>query len=226
HPDAERAEREGEAGGEVEGELPAMDMVQDVPGATRPPSVVESTESEDEKAEMQVWLGDDGDWERCRTALKRIGRDGRKLELWKRWFGFGFRSEKDEDEEDKEESDEDDVGKGKVRAEQREVSSSSSSLEKELEEDVGVHTIQPPREYIARVIRDHGSEILRTFVFPDSRAQFVEILDAADLLGELKAGMGVSDQAQVLDFWSYAPTTPTSAHHDGAGKADTHSSSG
>ncbi|KAH9937697.1 uncharacterized protein B0H18DRAFT_867377, partial [Fomitopsis serialis] len=206
-PDAERADREGEAEGEVEGELLALDLVQDAPGATRPPSVAESEESEDEKAEAEVWIGDDGDWERCRTVLKKIGRDGRKLELWKRWFGFGFHSEKDEDDEEKEGADEEE-GKGEVKADEHEVSS-SSSLERELEEDVGVRPIHPPRDYIARVIRDHGSEILGTFVFPDSRAQFLEILDAANLLGEFKTGMGISDHAQAFDFWSYAPTSPT-----------------
>ncbi|KZT65136.1 hypothetical protein DAEQUDRAFT_769080 [Daedalea quercina L-15889] len=211
--DAERAEREGEAESELEGEMPAVEVAKDVYGATRPPSVVASEESEDEKAELEVWVGDDGDWERCRAALKKIGRDGRKLELWKRWFGFGFHSEKDEEKDEEE-------GKGKLKAEEYEV----SSLDNEIEEDVGVHPIQPPREYIATVVRAHGSDILRTFVFPDSRAQFLEILDAANLLGELKAGMGIADHAQVLDFWSYAPTSPTAGRRDEAGN-DPHTDS-
>lgn len=146
-PDAERAERAGEARGEAEGEMPAVEVLRDVPGATRPPSVAVSLASEDEKAEAEVWLGDDGDWERCRAALKRIGRDGRKLELWKRWFGFGFHSDSDEGSVDEHE-------KGKSKTEEHEVSS-TSSLDKELEEEVGVRPIQPPREYIARVVRDH-----------------------------------------------------------------------
>ena len=62
-----------------------------------------------------------------------------------------------------------------------------------------------------------GSEILQTFVFPDSRAQFLEILDAAGLLGELKSGMGVADSVEVLDFWSYAPRSPATARSEVAG---------
>jgi hypothetical protein len=35
-----------------------------------------------------VWRGDDPeqDWARCRALMRRVGRDGRKLELWKRWL--------------------------------------------------------------------------------------------------------------------------------------------
>lgn len=37
-----------------------------------------------------VWMGEDPDedWARCRTVLKCMGRDGRKLEVWKRWLGY------------------------------------------------------------------------------------------------------------------------------------------
>lgn len=143
-PDAERVDRAGEA----EGEMPAAGVLQDVPGATRPPSVVASVASEDDdKADGEVWLGDDGDWERCRVAFKRIGRDGRKLELWKRWFGFGFHS-------DTEEASEGEREKETSKTVEHEVSS-QSSLNKEIEEELGVRLIQPPREYIARVIRTH-----------------------------------------------------------------------
>lgn len=43
---------------------------------------------------QHVWKGGDPeqDWIRCHTLLKRLGRDGRKLELWKRWLG-GYYSE-------------------------------------------------------------------------------------------------------------------------------------
>lgn len=42
----------------------------------------------------EVWKGDDveQDWYRCHTLMKILGRDGRKLELWKRWLG-GYYSE-------------------------------------------------------------------------------------------------------------------------------------
>jgi hypothetical protein len=37
-----------------------------------------------------VWKGDDPeeDWERCHFLLRQLGRDGRKMELWKRWLGL------------------------------------------------------------------------------------------------------------------------------------------
>lgn len=44
----------------------------------------------------EVWQGDpEGDWQRCRSLLKHIGRDGRKLELWKLWLGYYHPEHKD-----------------------------------------------------------------------------------------------------------------------------------
>lgn len=38
---------------------------------------------------LEVWKGDsvEQDWLRCHNLMRRLGRDGRKLELWKRWLG-------------------------------------------------------------------------------------------------------------------------------------------
>ena len=55
-------------------------------GATRPPSVVLTVS--DVIGGTEIWKGDADDWERCHTALRRLGRDGRKLELWARWLGL------------------------------------------------------------------------------------------------------------------------------------------
>ena len=59
-------------------------------GMTRPPSVVtaESSEKgEDDEETMIVWQGDAQlDWERCRAVLKKLGTDGRQLELWQHWL--------------------------------------------------------------------------------------------------------------------------------------------
>ena len=37
----------------------------------------------------EVWKGHDAveDWERCHGLMRRLGRDGRKVELWRRWLG-------------------------------------------------------------------------------------------------------------------------------------------
>ena len=55
-------------------------------GATRPPFVM-LTVTDDSADDLPVWRGDAGDWQRCHLALRRLGRDGRKLELWARWLG-------------------------------------------------------------------------------------------------------------------------------------------
>lgn len=57
-----------------------------------PPSEI-SNNAADADAQ-DVWKGDsvEDDWIRCHTLMKRLGRDGRKLELWKRWLG-GYYSE-------------------------------------------------------------------------------------------------------------------------------------
>ena len=57
-----------------------------------PPSEVQSIGPDMDASE--VWKGDDveQDWCRCHKLMKKLGRDGRKLELWKRWLG-GYYSE-------------------------------------------------------------------------------------------------------------------------------------
>lgn len=56
-----------------------------------PPSVLDSHVEEDSFFEVEVdevWQSDDAEanWERCRVVMRRAGRDGRILELWRRWF--------------------------------------------------------------------------------------------------------------------------------------------
>jgi len=43
---------------------------------------------------LDVWRGHDveQDWTRCHALMKRLGRDGRKLELWRKWLS-GYCSE-------------------------------------------------------------------------------------------------------------------------------------
>jgi hypothetical protein len=45
---------------------------------------------------------------------------------------------------------------------------------------------------------------LRTFIYPESRARFLELLGHADLLPELNVGLGIGWSASEVDFWSYA----------------------
>lgn len=56
------------------------------------------------------------------------------------------------------------------------------------------------------------------FVYPDSRAQFVDLLGRAGLLPDLHAGFGMSDldSLQILDFWSYTRYEPGSSSGEAA----------
>lgn len=58
-------------------------------GSSQPPSVLDMiTEGSGQVAAIgEVWRGDvDGDWQRCQGLMKRFGRDGRRLELWRTWL--------------------------------------------------------------------------------------------------------------------------------------------
>lgn len=52
------------------------------------PSGLPSSSTERNLEELKnIWRGDDRDWARCHGALRSLGRDGRKLELWRHWIG-------------------------------------------------------------------------------------------------------------------------------------------
>jgi len=64
----------------------------------------------------------------------------------------------------------------------------------------------PPREWVIAAIREHMDEILKTFVYPDSRARFTTILHKIrDELGEDTEKFLSSYQS---DFWSYTFLNP------------------
>lgn len=130
----------------------------------------------------KLWVGDpDSDWDRCRRLLKRVGSDGRKLELWRLWLDLD-NLDKARDE------------KGKVRRQGEDYQPSGPTWKH------GEHS--PPLPYLKSMLQNHADAILRTFVFPESRAQFLELLMRAALLDELAAVWHLSP-ATVVDFWSY-----------------------
>lgn len=49
-----------------------------------------------------------------------------------------------------------------------------------------------------------GDAILRSFIYPDSRAQFLELLGFTGLLPEMNVGLGIGWSTTDIDFWSYA----------------------
>jgi hypothetical protein len=175
---------------------------------SQPPSVTFSiSETEHEGFELgvnDVWTGDDVelDWRRCHSFMKRLGRDGTKLELWKRWL----------------ETEPGRIRKGKQKQWTEDSGPLPSEAAKEARFDSGVYE-KPALEHIAAVLRVHvgailafisslindkqGNALLHSFIYPDSRAEFLELLGRAKLLPELNIRLGVGWSASEVDFWSY-----------------------
>lgn len=198
----------------------------DEEGATRPPSVILSVSDDDEKG-AAVWKGDEDDWDRCHTALRRLGRDGRKLELWASWLGIpesaslsrrGSRMPSLTQPRARGEPSE----LHETAPESEGLSTASSQTEADrLTADVGMDISQGSKEYIAAVVRTHvsvsrhpfhlhpadlsmqGPEILGSLVYPDSRAKLLCFFGQVGILEDLRAGLGASESARALDFWSY-----------------------
>ncbi|GJE86119.1 hypothetical protein PsYK624_021990 [Phanerochaete sordida] len=188
------------ASGLLEGILPRPDT-----GATRPPSVMVTadSESEDEKSwnEDVVWKGDVlGDWERCRRAMKKLDRDGRKLELWQRWLHELAPPEPEAVHElpvpRKQWTEDDTPLASQYDREGR------ATVDEKLAGDTGVVLDPAARDHVAQVLQVHGQDILQLFVYPDSRAQFIELITRAGLLADISGGLGGVSTMSMLDFWS------------------------
>jgi hypothetical protein len=166
-----------------------------------------------------VWQGYDTDqqWARCHALMNRLGRDGRKLELWKKWLGPHITN-----------VDSSAMGrnKGKQRQKPCAEGNTSQSSENLNPGDSPAHiasgTYSPALDHIACVVRKHVSpvinahslnlmrnllpqadSILRLFVFPESRAQFIKLLDRAGLLTHLSTKPNIGLSTSEVDFWSY-----------------------
>jgi len=64
----------------------------------------------------------------------------------------------------------------------------------------------PPREWVVIAIREHMEEILQTFVYPDSRAQFITVL--RKIQGDLGEDAEKFLNSYQSDFWSYTFLNP------------------
>lgn len=102
-----------------------------------------------------VWKGDDveQDWMRCHMIMKHLGRDGRKLELWKRWLGGYY-------------SDHARLGQllGKGKQKQRQWTEDNGPLPSEVEwANRGLQIVtdgaSPELEHVAAVLRVHVSAL-------------------------------------------------------------------
>lgn len=125
-------------------------------------------------------------------------RDGKKLEVWKLWLGLGDVVESEDVE-----------GVHGVNVDKKQWTEDEGLLPSQAltktpkAVDVGT---TPPREWIVAAIREHMDEILQTFVYPDSRAQFIGVLRKfQDDLGEDAEKFLTSYQSE---FWSYTFLNP------------------
>ena len=120
------------------------------------PSVVLSASEMDDKelGANDVWKGDsvEMDWHRCHLFMKRLGRDGTKLELWKRWL------ETDPERKDS----------AQCKGKQKQWTEDSGPLPSEAAEhrqvDVKVYD-KPALEHIAAVLRVHVGAIYAVISF-------------------------------------------------------------
>ena len=167
------------------------------------PTLPSSTIERNPEELKDIWRGDDRDWARCHGALRSLARDGRKLELWKHWI--------------------DPNGKPATRRQamwtgetSHLLNGSATAQVYELIADAPfeVDITRAPVEFIrpvleanvgsslrVHVLADHirvfqAEDIVSLFMFPDSRARFIDMLKDAGLLDCIPAS------ASLGDFWS------------------------
>ncbi|KAL4070932.1 hypothetical protein J3A83DRAFT_4093971 [Scleroderma citrinum] len=150
----------------------------------------------------QLWVGDpDKDWHRCRRLLGRAGADGHKLELWQMWLGPHILDEVADIE-----------GKDKHQGKEYQPSAPTFSKHSEHAEN------SPPLPYLRSMLQKHADAIIRTFIFPDSRAQFLELITRAGLRVELTGSW--FSPAAVVSFWSYTGDLDKSLDNEALGNTE------
>ncbi|KAJ6509540.1 hypothetical protein C8R47DRAFT_1099078 [Mycena vitilis] len=155
------------------------------------PSVLESRADDGSFMDInvdEVWQSEnfEDNWEQCRVAMRCAGRDGRILELWRRWLANEL-PEADT--------------KGK-RKQWTEDDDPPGDVPTELPVPAH-HTSPPPIANILPALRKHGDAILHSFIYPESRARFMQMLEGAGILGELNAELGGHVSSSEVQFWSY-----------------------
>lgn len=124
-----------------------------------PDPVHNPSDSASQAADLYVWRGDDGDWTRIHDTMHRLGRDGRKLEAWRRWIGSNslilgsrFRHRQWSDDEDY---------------------LPSETVRDNAAEDLElISTERPDPSYIARILRSHVSSLLSFRLYLCGRAHY------------------------------------------------------
>jgi len=160
-----------------------------------PPSASSSRSATSSIAPGFIWQGDGGDdWERCHDYLRSLTRDGKKLEAWKLWLGLhcAVEGEGERDNVD---------GVHVIKKQWTEDESLLPSQTLVTSPRVVNVSTTPPREWIIAAISEHMDEILQTFVYPDSRAQFINVL--RKIQGDLGESADKFLGSHQTEFWSY-----------------------
>jgi len=160
-----------------------------------PPSASSSRSATSSIAPGFIWQGDGGDdWERCHDYLRSLTRDGKKLEAWKLWLGLhcAVEGEGERDNVD---------GVHVIKKQWTEDESLLPSQTLVTSPMVVNVSTTPPREWIIAAISEHMDEILQTFVYPDSRAQFINVL--RKIQGDLGESADKFLGSHQTEFWSY-----------------------
>jgi hypothetical protein len=162
--------------------------------STRYSIIPDNSALELEAEKALVWRGDAEDWKRCHHLMVRLNRDGTKLDLWRQWLGVSPR-----------------VRQRKVWTEDDYVTPFEEC--NSVERTPVLEGVQ--REDLTAVVRDHVSaalcisilhrayhsqaeDLIRLFIYPESRVEFVEILSAAGI-SDLPSAFGDLG----VEFWSY-----------------------
>ncbi|KAF8321404.1 uncharacterized protein EI90DRAFT_2508250 [Cantharellus anzutake] len=120
---------------------------------------------------VSSWTGDVGkDIVHCRRILRQLGTDGRKIATWRRWLKVDERQSKAFGKTKRKASEEDDEVYPTV------AFPSGSSGYEDPEDDVPQEW-----EWAVAVIRCFTKDILFTFIYPESRARFIRMLQGLDL---------------------------------------------
>jgi len=161
--------------------------------------MLDSSTLELETEKVMVWRGDPDDWNRCHHLMMRLNRDGTKLELWREWLGVS------------------------PRTRQRKVWT-EDDYSVPSEKFNGAPSVRAPslggaqRESLAAVVHDHVwgiilpsvyckangpqvEELIRLFIYPESRAEFFRILSTAGITFD--RDYQLPTEALGVEFWSY-----------------------
>ncbi|KAG8929663.1 hypothetical protein FRC02_005252 [Tulasnella sp. 418] len=124
-----------------------------------------------------TWRGEvDEDWLRAHRVLKHFGRDGKCLEIWRDWLGVETPDLTLNGNVTPGGSHVDIKGKGKMRED------SNTFANWNVVDSASINPkIVPDRDCVVAVLEKYGGEILSLFIFPSSRAAFLDLLDEAGI---------------------------------------------